>query len=410
MYLIASSLAAALLDRLFEYPLDYEMRREIRSALVVCTRRIGDVLLATPVVRSLRTAYPQAAIDMLVFDGTQDVVSSWPELRRIWTIPERPGIRLHLALLWSLWRKYDLSLSLLAGDRPTFHAWVAGRHRVGTLLTDNKSRWKRSLLDEWVPFDNLNTHTVAMNLRLLEHLDVAPLPTPVVSWSRVDEESVRRVLPGVDGIQRYAVLHVSPKFVYKTWTVAGWVALGQWLVDRGMTVVVTGGAASDEQAYSENVIQRLPAATVNLVGRARLPALGYLLSRAALYVGTDTAVSHMAAAVGVPTIVLFGPSNPVKWGPWPKDFPATASSPWKKHGSQRQRNVFLIQGEAECVPCLHEGCDRHINSLSDCLQKLPGIRVIQAAEVMLAGQEDRVHTKGVPIACTPSVGCEDEAG
>lgn len=380
------------------------MKREIRSALVVCTRRIGDVLLATPVVRSLRAAYPQAAIDMLVFDGTQDVVSSWSEIRRVWTIPERPRVRSHLALLRSLWRKYDLSLSVLAGDRPTFYAWIAGLYRMGTLLPDKKSRWKRILLNEWVPFDNFHIHTVAMNLRLLESLEVKPCPTPVVGWSREDEESVRRVFPCVDGPQRYAVLHVSPKFAYKTWTVAGWVMLGQWLTDHGLTVVVTGGASSDEQAYCENVIQGLPGSSVNLVGQVRLPALGYLLRLAALYVGTDTAVSHMAAAVGAPTIVLFGPSNPVKWGPWPKDFAAAAPSPWKTHGSQRQGNVFLVQGEGDCVPCLHEGCDRHINSVSDCLQTLSVSRVIQAAEVMLAEQGDRAHTKEVPVARALSSG------
>jgi heptosyltransferase-3 len=386
------------------------VKREIHSALVVCTRRIGDVLLATPVVRSLKAAYPEVAVDMLVFDGTQDVVSSWPEIRRIWTIPERPGVRPHLALLWSLWRQYDLSLSLLAGDRPTFYAWVAGRHRVGTLLTDNKSRWKRSLLNEWVPFDNLHTHTVAMNLRLLESLEVKPRPTPVVSWKREDEESVRRVFPGMNGLQRYALLHVSPKFTYKTWTVAGWVALGQWLTDQGLTVVVTGGASADELAYCENVIQGLPGSSVNLVGQVRLPSLGYLLSRAALYVGTDTAVSHMAAAVGAPTIVLFGPSNPVKWGPWPKDFPATVPSPWRTHGSQRQGNVFLVQGEADCVPCLHEGCDRHINSLSDCLQKLPVSRVIRAAEVMLAEQRAPAYKTGIPVVLSGSVVLDDQVG
>lgn len=372
------------------------MKREIHSALVVCTRRIGDVLLATPVVRSLKAAYPEAAVDMLVFDGTQDVVSSWPEIRRIWTIPERPGVRPHLALLWRLWRSYDLSLSVLAGDRPTFYTWVAGRHRVGTLLPDKKSRWKRSLLTEWVPFDNLHTHTVAMNLRLLESLEVKPRPTPVVSWKREDEESVRRVFPGMNGLQRYAVLHVSPKFAYKTWTVAGWVAFGQWLTDLGLTVVVAGEVTPGEQAYCENVIQGLPALSVNLVGRVGLPSLGYLLSRASLYVGTDTAVSHMAAAVGAPTIVLFGPSNPVKWGPWPKDFPATGPSPWKTHGSQRQGNVFLIQGEGDCVPCLHEGCDRHINSLSDCLQTLSVSRVTQAAEGMLAEREHQERARKVP--------------
>ena len=365
-----------------------EMNRDIRSALVVCTRRIGDVLLATPVVRSLKRAYPEAAIDMLVFEGTQDVVAPNPDIHRIWAIAERPEIGPHLTLLRMLWRQYDLAMSVLAGDRPTFHAWAAGRYRVGTLLPDNKSWWKRRLLDEWVPFDNLATHTVVMNLRLLAPLEVKPLGTPVVSWTQDDQESVHRVFPRMQDPQRYVVLHVSPKFAYKTWTVDGWVALGRWLIDQGGTVVVTG-VESAEQRYCEHVIHGLPDA-VNLVGRVTLPALGYLLSRAALYIGTDTAVSHMAAAVGVPTVVLFGPSNPVKWGPWPKDFPPTTHSPWRRQGSQRQGNVFLLQGEGDCVPCLAEGCDRHINSLSDCLQNLSITRVIAAAKSMLTGEHQQM--------------------
>lgn len=368
------------------------MKRKIHSALVVCTRRIGDVLLATPVVRSLKIAYPGAAIDMLVFEGTQAVVSANPDLRRIWTIPEHPPIGTHLRLLRSIWRRYDVALSVLAGDRPTFHAWMAGRYRVGTLLPDNKSRWKRTLLHEWIPFDNLSTHTVVMNLRLLAPLGIEPLGTPVVGWRQEDEASVHRVFPGIANHRRYAVLHVSPKFAYKTWSVAGWVALGRWLVDQGLVVVVAGGA-SDQRAYSEQVVERLPDA-VNLVGHLTLPALGYLLSRAAVYVGTDTAVSHMAAAVGAPTVVLFGPSNPVKWGPWPKDLLVTAQSPWKTHGSQRLENVYLLQGEGDCVPCLGEGCDRHINSLSECLQQLPVNRVIQVVEMMLSECEHRVRTQG----------------
>jgi heptosyltransferase-3 len=367
------------------------MKREMNSALIVCTRRIGDVLLTTPVVRSLKAALPHLMIDMLVFDGTQDIVSTNPDIRRIWTVAERPPIATHLKLLGSMWRRYDLALSVLAGDRPTFHAWVAGRYRVGTLLADGKSWWKRRLLHEWVPFDNLDTHTVVMNLRLLAPLQIEPLGTPVVSWRDEDEASVHRMFSGVSNRQ-YAVLHVSPKFAYKTWSVAGWVALGRRLIDQGLLVVVAGGAL-DQRAASEEVAKNLPAA-VDLVGRMTLPALGYLLSRAAVYIGTDTAVSHMAAAVGAPTVVLFGPSNPVKWGPWPKDFPVTARSPWKTHGSQRLENVYLLQGEGDCVPCLGEGCDRHINSLSECLQQLPVHRVIRAVETMLAEHEVRVRAPG----------------
>ena len=356
------------------------MKPDIASALIVCTRRIGDVLLATPIIRSLKAALPHLLIDMLVFEGTQDVLSGYRDLRRVLTISERPSAGAHFELLRAIWRRYDVAISVLAGDRPTFHAWVAGRYRVGTLLPDNKSWWKRRLLHEWVSFDNLHTHTVAMNLQLLAPFGVRRLGTPVVSWTPADEVSIQRRFPQRD-MQRYAVIHVSPKFAYKMWTVAGWIALGRWLMEQGITVVVTGVEAA-ETAYCEQIVQGLPGA-VNLVGHVALPELGCLLSRAALYIGTDTAVSHMAAAVGTPSVVLFGPSNPVKWGPWPKDFPPTTQSPWCRHGSQRQGNVFLLQGEGDCVPCLGEGCDRHVESRSECLQQLPVSRVIEAAETML---------------------------
>ena len=215
-------------------PVSDMVKQDIQNVLIVCTRRIGDVLLATPVVRSLKAGLPNLAIDMLVFDGTQEVVVANPDLRRVWTISERPRMGQHVHLIRSIWRRYDLALSVLAGDRPTFHAWVGGRYCIGTLLADSKSRWKQRLLHEWVPFDNLHTHTVVMNLRLLVSLGIAPLGTPVVTWKQEDEVSVQRLYPGLRTARPYAVLHVSPKFAYKTWTVAGWIALGQWLRDQGM--------------------------------------------------------------------------------------------------------------------------------------------------------------------------------
>jgi heptosyltransferase-3 len=366
--------------------------------LVICTRRIGDVLLATPLVQSLLVARPGLQVDMLVFKGTEDVLSGWPALTHVWTIEEGASLGAQMRLLRSLWRRYDVAISTLAGDRPTVWAWACGRYRVGTLLADRQSRWKRALLHRWIPFDNVDTHTVTMNLRLLEPLGIPALPTPVVSWRPEHEAAVRAQYPAADGPSGYAVLHVSPKFRYKTWTVAGWVALGRWLVEQGVSVAVAAGESAVERALGEQVTRALPTGSSRLIERLSLPALGCLLSRASLYVGTDTAVSHMAAAVGTPTVVLFGPSNPVKWGPWPKDFPATAASPWTRRGSQRQGNVLLLQGEGDCVPCLGEGCDRHVDSLSDCLQTLSPDRVIRAAAMMLC---ERERTPGIMTRIAP---------
>jgi heptosyltransferase III len=353
-----------------------------RSILVICTRRIGDVLLATPVVRSLKAAYPEARIDLLVFDGTQGVLDGNPDIAQVITVAERPGPGAHLALIARLWRRYDLAVSLLAGDRPTLYAWAAGRRRIGTLADDGKSRWKQRLLQAWVPFDNLHTHTVVMNLRVVEQLGIAVHTTPVVRWSAAAERAAGEVLAPL-GSARFAVLHVSPKFVYKSWTADGWGELAQALASDGLRVVIAGGASAQERRYVQSLLPRLPADALNLAGKVDLGTLACVLGRAALYVGTDTAVTHMAAALGTPTVALFGPSNPVKWGPWPAGFDAALPSPWPMRGSGRTGNVFLVQGETDCVPCLHEGCERHTESRSDCLLHLPASRVVEAARAVL---------------------------
>ena len=139
-----------------------------RSVLVVVTRRIGDVLLATPLIRSLKSAWPETEVDALVFEGTQGAITANPDLRRILTVPERPSLPTHLALVVRLLRRYDLALSLLPGDRSTMYAFLAGRRRVGLLLPVKKEAWKRRLLQRWIPFDNLNTHTVLMHLALAD--------------------------------------------------------------------------------------------------------------------------------------------------------------------------------------------------------------------------------------------------
>lgn len=365
-----------------------EISPRFDTMLVICTRRIGDVLLATSAVRALKLAHPQAAIDMLVFDGTQGVISANQDLRSVLVIAERPTLGQHLRLLRRIWRRYDLAVSLLSGDRPTLYAWAAGRTRAGTLAADDKNRWKRTLLNRWVAFDNLSTHTVAMNLRVVEQIGVVQHAAPVVSWSAEDENVAANMLASLNSDKTFAVLHMSPKYAYKTWTASGWRQLAHWLHERGLVVLVAGGGSSEELRFINSLLVGFPENTVNLAGKLGLGALAYLLSRAALYAGTDTAVTHMAAALGVPTVALFGPSNPVKWGPWPRAF-AGESSPWKMRGSGRVDNVWLVQGQTHCVPCLLEGCDRHIGSLSDCLQQLPASRVIAAAESLLEAPFNR---------------------
>ncbi len=355
------------------FPAPLTFRESPQRILVVITRRIGDVLLATPVLRSLKDAWPQADIDVLVFAGTQGFLMGNPDVHRVIAVPERSGMLAQLKRLWGLSRRYDLALSLLPGDRPTLYAWIGGRRSVGLQVADRQSAWKRWLLDAWVPFDGADTHTVRMHLALLASIGVAPAARVLACWTPEDERLVDTLLAPLEKA-RFAVLHPYPKFRYKMWTAAGWTTVGTWLREQELEVVFTGGPGPDEQVYNEMIARRIEGA-LDLTGKLGLGAVALVLARAAVYVGPDTAITHAAAALGVPTVALFGPTNPMKWGPWPSGHPLDVN-PWVQTGSQANRHVRLIQGEGVCVPCGQEGCERHIESSSDCLTSLPAERVI----------------------------------
>jgi heptosyltransferase-3 len=123
------------------------------------------------------------------------------------------------------------------------------------------------------------------------------------------------------------------------------------------------------------------AVPIDLSGRLSLAQLADLIRGAALFVGPDTGITHMAAATGSPTIALFGPTDPSKWAPWPVGY-ETAQAPFAARGSRRVGNVYLIQGytDKDCLPCQLEGCERHRDSHSACLDDLSVQTVIRAIE------------------------------
>jgi heptosyltransferase-3 len=364
----------------------------MRRVLVICMRRIGDVLLATPVAGSIKAAWPDAAIDMLVFAGTEGVLRGNPDIATVIA-----GARVHVGrcdaapcgpALAAL-RRRDLGADRRSADvhgvggGPAIHR-PGGSGRAIRVEAMGARRCRAAGADA--------EHTVAGNLRLLSPLHVPPKAAVRATWDEEAPQRARAVFPEAESA-RFALMHVSPKFAYKAWTAEGWTELAQWLTGRGLTVVIAGGGSQEERDSIAALMPRLPAGTIDISGKVDLAALAWLIHRAQVYVGTDTAVTHIAAALGVPTVALFGPSSPVKWGPWPRTLAAGAATPWLMRGAQQRGNVYLLQGEDEdgCVPCLGEGCDKHVASLSDCLRYLPAQRVIEAVERMLSSPQGGVH-------------------
>lgn len=349
-----------------DLPLPLPVRPRI---LVIALRRLGDVLLTTPLIASLRAAWPEAVIDALVFADTAGILDGNPDINKVVSLPGKRTVAQSLSLAVKLWRRYDLAISTQSGDRPTFFAFVAGRRRVALVDQSFNGRVKQKLLDRslvYVP----GVHRVEEMLRLADTLGIGRVAKLVAPRARASDAA-----PQGD----YAVIHAAPMFRYKQWTPQGWRDLAAVLAARGMTVVATGGPSADEHAYLDTVWSG--ASVTRLDGKLDWAQLSGLLAKARVFIGPDTSVTHLAAAAGAPTVALFGPTDPRLWGPFPS---GGMDQAWADTGKIQQRgNVVLVQNTLPCTPCQLEGCERRLDSYSACLDELTSAQVIAAVDQAL---------------------------
>jgi heptosyltransferase-3 len=337
--------------------------------LVIALRRLGDVLLSTPLIRSIRNAWPEARIDALVFAETAGILHGNPDIDRLLSMPSAPTTMQSLSLAGKLLRRYDLAVSTQSGDRPTWFSILAGKASVAPVEDRRSGRTKRLFLQRWAPYDP-DAHRVEAMLQIADALgiqrasEVVPPGPPKSSLRRIND---------------YAVVHASPFFIYKRWTAEGWRAVAAKLASTRLTVIATGGSGPSERRYLDEVWSGTN--VLRCDGQFDWCQLSAVLAGARIFVGPDTSVTHLAAATGCPTLALYGPTDPRLWGPWPK---GGLSKPWAAaSGCQRRENVWLLQHVYPCSPCQLEGCERRLASESQCLTQLTPDIVCAAIERMI---------------------------
>ena len=310
-----------------------------------------------------------------------------PHLTQVLEISEKPSRREYRSILSKFFRRYDLAVNTQANDRAHLFALLAARHRVGLVYERNwRSAWKRWSNVRWAWLDNVHTHTVTQNLMLANLLEIDPIEEVIPPHAQLPPHLMTDVIQR-SGVTAYAVLHLNPMWAYKRWPAAGWFSVINSLLTRQIHVFISGGPGDETECAK--MAAPFGARVTSLAGQLSLGQLAQLISGARLFIGPDTAVTHLAAATGVSTLAIYGPSNPIKWGPWPRGYIGSVS-PWMNLARpwQRQHNVLLLQGENPvgktlCVPCYGEGCDRHKGSDSVCLQELSADRVWLACEELL---------------------------
>lgn len=342
-----------------------------RRALVVKLGHIGDVLVITPVIAALCQAFPGLEVTAVVNQGTEDMLRHNPQVGRLLVVRRdlrgAAGLAEQLRLLAALRRgRFDLSLDLSGGDRGAFLSLVGGaRMRVG--FAPKKPHLRSRAFHLLVDQRGTQNHVVETFLRQPRALGLEPddlrLRFEPGEQARGDVAQLlaaHGLTPG-----RYAVLHPTSRWMFKTWTPEGNAAVAEHLLAKGLAVVLSAAPAEAEMRFVARLKELLGPrpGLVDLTGGLDLCRLGALIQGARLFFGVDSAPMHLAAALGAPTAVLFGPSGEKMWGPW-------------------QVASAVIVGDCDQRPCGRDGCDG--SKRSRCLLEIDPARVCQAVDDLLA--------------------------
>ena len=284
--------------------------------LVIKLRYVGDVLLATPVLSRLRESFPKAHLAMLVNPGTEDVVRDHPSLDEVLVLA-RGGLARQWRFVQDLRRRrFDLVIDLTDGDRSALLSWLCGAPtRLGY---NSEGRWRGILYTQVVTGDRFSMHTVRYHLQALEGLGLAgPPPAPILTVAPEARQEADRLLreAGVDEARPFVCLHPGARWWFKAWPAERYAALADLLqIEAPAQALFLGG--DQERSIERRIADGMKTPFRSLIGKTGLRTLAAVLERAALMVSNDNGPMHMAAALGVPVIGLFGPSDPAVWGPW----------------------------------------------------------------------------------------------
>jgi ADP-heptose:LPS heptosyltransferase len=260
--------------------------------LFVTATRIGDAVLSTALLGHLLRAHPAARITVACGPAAAGVFARMPGLDRL-IVVEKQRFSRHWLGLWArvAFTRWDLVVDL----RASALAWMvpARRRAVG-------KGGRR-------PGHRL-THIGAV-------LGLSPPPLPVAWTAPEDEARAAALLPGGP----WLVLGPTANWSQKVWPAERFVAVAQALTAPGAAlagarIAILGGPGATERAMAAPVLAALPGA-VDLVGTLSLPEVAAVLRRAALYLGNDSGLMHLAAAAGAPVVGLFGQSDAREYGP-----------------------------------------------------------------------------------------------
>jgi ADP-heptose:LPS heptosyltransferase len=272
-------------------------KSEIKRILVITLSNVGDVILTTPVVKTLVLNFPDARLDVMVGPHGAEVFEKDPEVSKV-IIYDKHASVLEKQRLSSKLRhlQYDLVVDL----RNTIFGLLLGpKYRTSTI--------------QILPKDV--RHRVDAHLWKLRSLGIEPIyHNSYIHIPKRDDENAARLL-GAEGIgEDFIIVAPGAKSHLKRWPEDSYAQLSDRIASEAKVAVVFTGLGEESDTV-ENISKKMRAKSHNLANRTGLRELAALLRRARLLITNDSAPLHLACAVGCKVLALFGPTDSEKYGP-----------------------------------------------------------------------------------------------
>jgi predicted lipopolysaccharide heptosyltransferase III len=336
----------------------------VSKVLLIRLRSIGDTVLSTPSLFALKRFLPHAEIDILVEDWVAPVLQNHPHVTNV-VVLERGGLGPRLRVAQQIRAAgYDVVYNLHGGTTATFLTRATGApHRVGYKTYQYAQLHNHQSPSASLLWGQQKTHSVEQQLALLGWTGVPVTDRPRTHLGVSSDAAgsiIRRIAEAGLEDRKIALIHPAAAFATKQWATQNFARVIEALADRGFAPVAIG--APHERGILEALTNE---ASVRIVTfDLSLPEVAALAARSQLFVGNDSGIAHIAAAVGTPSVVIFGSSNVAHWRPWNK---AAAE---------------VVREEMPCQPCHGYFCEKFPEP--ECILRVPVERVVNAIDRTLA--------------------------
>lgn len=291
---------------------------KVRRVLVIRLRSIGDTVLATPSLIALKRFLPDARIDVLLEDWVAPLLENFEAADNVISF-KKDDLKARLQTARQIRsNRYDVVFNLHGGTTATFFTRASGaKYRVGLASYQYSFLYTHRLPSPAEFWQTAPLHSAEQQLALLGlvGVPVSDKPKSRLAVTESARASIEAKLKFYISDSRFqiALFHPAAAFDTKQWATENFARVAEFLFEKGFQIIAVATKKEREVLDKLQKLSRVPVLTFDDL---TLPEITALAARATLFVGNDSGIAHIAAAVETPLVVIFGSSNINHWRPW----------------------------------------------------------------------------------------------